>query len=230
MGSKLRGLIRKRKWRIKFKTWVLFLLLIILLPIDATLLRLDHIKMTELRDAVLSADVEENDEKLATALTELKEFVFSNIVINVVEENGVQRITFGTGPFYLEHQYLRAAKKALEEAEKTMASDTNPNGNIYGMAGEVCQPQAIENRWSWSSPDYINCMLTEIQKYPATNDLQDKIIASLPSTELYRKNYASPLWAPTLAGFLLLLTLIIIVVIFIRGLVWVVLRLSLLFI
>ena len=171
-----------------------------------------------------------DDEKLAKALTELKEFVFSNIVINVVEENGVQRITFGTGPFYLEHQYLRAAKKALEEAEKTLANDTNPNGNIYGIAGEVCQAQAIENGWAWDNVNYINCMLTEIQKYPSANEIQDTIIAKLPSTELYRRNYASPLWAPSLTGFLLFLTLIIIVVIFIRGLIWIILRLSLLFI
>ena len=229
MGGRLKELVKKRG-KLKVKTWVLILILVVLLPIDATLLRMDHVKMTELRDAVLSADVEEDDEKLAKALTELKEFVFSNIVINIVEENGVQRITFGTGPFYLEHQYLRAAKEALDEAERTLSSDVNPNGNIYGMAGEVCQPQAIENGWSWSSPDYINCMLAEIQKYPAANEIQDTIIANLPSTELYRRNYASPLWAPSLAGFMLLLTLIIIVVIFIRGLIWIILRLSLLFI
>ena len=229
MGGKLKELVTKRG-KLKIKTWVLILILVVLLPIDATLLRIDHVKMTELRDAVLSADVEEDDEKLAKALTELKEFVFSNIVINIVEENGVQRVTFGTGPFYLEHQYLRAAKKALEEAEKTIATDTNPNGNVYGMAGEICQPQAIENGWSWDSPEYINCMLTEIQKYPAANELQDKIVASLPSTELYRRNYASPLWAPSFTGFMLLLTLIVIVVIFIRGFIWIILRLSLLFI
>ncbi len=230
MGGKLKELIRKRKWKIKIKTWVLILVLIPLAFVDATLLRQDHVKMTELRDAVLSADVEEDDEKLAEALTKLKEFVFSNIVINVIEENGVQRVIFGTGPFYLEHQYLRAAKKALEEAEKTLASDSNPNGNIYGMAGETCRALAIQNGWTWDNVNFINCMLTEIQKYPAANEIQDTIMASLPSTELYRRNYASPVWAPSLTGWMLLLTLIIIVVIFIRGIIWVVLRLSLLFI
>lgn len=230
MGGKLRELIRKRKWKIKIKTWVLILVLIPLAFVDATLLRQDHIKMTELRDTVLSADVEEDDEKLAEALIKLKEFVFSNIVINVIEENGVQRVIFGTGPFYLEHQYLRDAKKALEEAEETLASDSNPNGNIYGMAGEACRALAIQNGWTWDNVNFINCMLTEIQKYPAANEIQDTIMASLPSTELYRRNYASPVWAPSLTGWMLLLTLIIIVVIFIRGIIWIVLRLSLLFI
>ncbi len=230
MGGKLKEFFRKRKWKVKIKTWVLFLILLVLLPVDATLLRRDHVRMTELRDAVLEADAEEDDEKLATALAELKNFVFSNVVINVVEENGEQRITFGTGPFYLEHQYLRAAKQALEETEKKLASGDNPNGNVYGMAGEVCRPQAIANGWAWDSPGFINCMLTEIQKYPAADDIQDTIVANFPSTELYRKNYASPIFVLSLTGLMLLLTLIVIVVIFIRGLIWIVLRLSLLFI
>ena len=97
------------------------------------------------------------------------------------------------------------------------------------MASEVCRAEAIANGWTWSSPEYINCMVSEIQKYPAANEIEDTIIAALPSTELYRHNYASPIWAPTLSGFMLLITVLIIVVIFIRAIVWVILRLSLLF-
>ena len=241
LGGKLKEIIRQRKWKIKIKTWVLLVLLIPLLVADATLMRLNHIKMTELRDAVLAVDakisedesdeeMQATDEELKEALVNLKEFMFSHIVINVVEENGIQRITFGTGPFYLEHQYLRAATKALNEAEKNMASDSNPNGNIYAMASAVCQPIAIANGWRWNSAGYINCMMGEIQIYPASDEIQDTIIANLPSTELYRKNYASPVWAPTPLGFLLLLTGIVIVVIFIRMIIWVILRISLLFV
>ena len=105
----------KKRGRIKFhkvKTWKLLVLLVPLLFVDATLLRIDHIKMTELRDAVLEADKNENDEEISQNLEKLKDFVFSNIVINVVDDNGNQRVTFGTGPFYLEHQYIRAANKA----------------------------------------------------------------------------------------------------------------------
>ena len=225
--------IMKKRGRIKFhrlKTWQLLLILVPLFFIDATLLRLDHVRMTELRDAVLAADELEDDEMTMRALDELKEFVFSNIVINVVDDNGAQRVTFGTGPFYLEHMYIRAANKALAEAEAGLKSDENPNGNIYGLAAETCKAEALANGWSWNSPGYINCMVSEIQKYPAADEIQDTIIASLPSTELYRKNYASPVWAPSLTGFMILVTLVVIVVVFIRGLVWIILRLSLLFV
>ncbi len=222
------GRIKFKKFKIK--TWQLLVFLIPLLFINATLLRLDHIKMVDLRDAVLKADEEEDDEKIASALNELRNFVSSNVVVNVAEDNGTQKVMFGTGPFYLEHQYLRAAHKALDEAEKNMQSDSNPNGNIYAKATEVCRPQAIKNGWNWTSQGYINCMMTEINKYPAAAEIQDTILANVPSTEMYRHNYSSPVWAPTFSGFFLLITLAVIVVIFIRLLGWAIIRLSLLFI
>lgn len=214
----------------RLKTWQLLLVLIPLIFLDATFLRLDHIRMTELRDAVLAADEQENDEAVAKALNDLRNFVISNIVINVVDDNGAQRITFGTGPFYLEHTYIRAANQALAEAENQLVSDANPNGNVYAMASETCKALAIANGWTWDNPNYINCMVSEIQKYPAASEINDSIKASLPSTELYRREFASPVWAPSVAGIFILLTIIIIVIIVIRGIIWIILRLSLLFI
>jgi len=223
----------KKRGRLKFrkiKTWQLLLVLIPLLFVDATLLRIDHVRMSELRSAVLSADEAENDEEIQKTLTDLKNFVFSNIVVNVIDDNGEQKLSFGTGPFYLEHQYIRSANAALAEAEARLSDDTNPNGNIYAMASAVCQPQAIANGWSWNDANFINCMVSEINKYPSADELQDRIIAALPSTELYRREYTSPIWAPTWSGFAILITLVIIVVILYRMIVWIILRLSLLFV
>ncbi|MBQ3280196.1 hypothetical protein IJG92_00860 [Candidatus Saccharibacteria bacterium] len=214
----------------KIKTWMLLILLVILVFVDATLLRLNHIKMSELRDAVLTADDANDDAAIADGLVKLKEFVFSNTVINVTEENGEQVVSFGTGPFYLEHQYLRAAQAALNDAEAKLAGDSNPNGNIYGLAGNTCKALALQNGWTWDNANFINCMVTEINKYPAASDIQDTVIASLPSTELFRHNYASPIWTPSFLGWLILITIVVVVVIFIRFIIWVVLRLSLLFI
>ena len=225
---KKRGRLKFKKFRIK--TWQLIFVLIPLFFLDATLLRWDHGKMTELAAAVIEADKDGNEEELVNSLERLREFVFSNIVINTKEENGVQKIFFGTGPFDLSYSYNRAANAALEEAKKKLSDDINPNGNIYALASNVCSPLAQQNGWAWDDSRFINCMLTEIDKYPAMDEIQDKIIAKLPSPGLYRKNYASPMWAPSLTGFMILITLCIIVVIFIRMIIWIVLRLSLLFI
>ena len=229
LHNKTRRFFGKFK-RGKIKTWILILVLIPLGFGIATLMRLNHIKMTELRDAVMAADAADDDAAIASGLAELKDFVFNNTVINIVEENGEQVISFGTGPFYLEHQYIRAATAALAEAEARLSSDANPNGNIYGMAGETCRALAIANGWTWDDVNFINCMMTEINKYPSAADIQDTIIAALPSTELYRHNYASPVWTFSLLGILEILAIIVVVVIFIRILIWVILRLSLLFI
>lgn len=229
MGGNSEKHARKALHRVHLKTWQLILVLIPLIFITATLFRFDHIRMVELKEAVTKADEAEDDDAIAKALTELREFTFSHIIINVVEENGVQNITFGTGTFYLEHQYIRAASAALKEAEEKLASDDNPNGNVFAKANEVCRPQAIANGWAWDNPNYLNCMTGEINKYPTSSELESTIIADIPSTELYRHNYASPLWAPTFSGLMLLLCLIISVVIFIRFLIWVVLRLAIIF-
>lgn len=213
----------------KIKTWMLLILLLILGFLDATLLRLNHIKMTELRDAVMTADNNNDDAAIADGLIKLKEFVFSNTVINITEENGEQVVSFGTGPFYLEHQYLRAAQAALNAAEQQLAGDSNPNGNIYGLAGDTCKALALQNGWTWDNVNFINCMVTEINKYPAAADIQDTVVAALPSTELFRHNYASPIWTPSFLGWLLIITGVVAVVIFIRFIIWLVLRLSLLF-
>lgn len=221
-----------KKFRFKkpqLKTWYFLVALIPMLFINATFLRFDHLKMVELRDAVLAADAAEDDEKIASSLEELKNFTFQNIVVNVVDDNGSQRIIFGTGPFYLEHQYRRAAEKALAEAEASLTTDDNPNGNIYAAASEVCKARAIQNGWSWSNPNYINCMTSEIEKYPAAANIVDQISAAIPSTELYRKNYASPIWAPSWSGFFILITVVIFIIIIVRFLIWLVLRLSLIF-
>ncbi len=229
MGGKSEKSARKALKRVHLKTWQLILILIPLVFITATFLRFDHIKMTELKEAVKVADESENDEEIAKALAELKKFTFSHIIVNVVEDNGVQNITFGTGVFYLEHQYIRAATAALEEAEQKLSSSENPNGNVFAKAMEVCKPQAIANGWAWNNPNYVNCMTGEINKYPTTDKLETTVIANIPSTELYRHNYASPLWAPCLSGLAALVCLIISVVIFIRFLIWLVLRLAIIF-
>ena len=58
----------------RLSSWKIVLILILLGFLTATLMRFDHIKMTELRDAVMAADAENDDEKIASALSELHDF------------------------------------------------------------------------------------------------------------------------------------------------------------
>lgn len=220
--------VRSRLRKVKaIKTWQLFLVFILLCFVSATLLRIDHIKMTNLRSAVLEADRESNEVALAENLNTLKDFAFSNIIINITDDNGDKKIEFGTGVFYLEQSYLTATSEALRIASEAEIDDSNPNGNIYAAASSVCRPLAIANGWSWNSPEHIACYQTELAKYPAETISSNTIQAKLPSTELYRREFVSPLWAPTISGFAILITLLLGVVIFIRFLIWAILEITL---
>lgn len=229
MGGKKTNRLRRVLGSFKaVRVWQLVLILIPLMFLTATLLRFDHLRMIELRDNVLEADQSGNEEDLQSSLLELSRFVFSHVVINITEMNGAPVVLFGTGPFYLEHQYRRAADAAIAAAEATIVDDSNPNGNIYSAVAAICQPLAIANGWAWSNPNYLNCWTSELAKYPASDKLENTLAAAVPSTELYRVGYASPLWSPTPTGFALLACAIIILIIVIRGLIWLILKLALL--
>ena len=185
--------------------------------------------VVELRDAVLAADAAEDDAAIQSSLVALQEFVVSHIVVNIAEQNGVQSIIFGTGPFYLEHQYLRAANAAIEAAEAEVVDDSNPYGNIYATVSGICRPLAIQYGWAWNSQEYLDCWTSHLAEYPASDNLEINLAADVPSTELFRHNYASPIWAPTWSGWVILLCIILTLVIVVRFLIWCVLKIALLF-
>lgn len=208
------------------RNWQLLLVLVPLMFLTATLLRLDHLRMVELRDAVVEADEYGDEKGIANGLTALQQFVVSHVVVNVVERNGVQEVIFGTGPFYLEQQYLRAANAAISEAENEIYNDNNSYGNIYGVVSGICRPLAIANGWSWNSPGYLECWTSELAKYPASDNLSTAMV-KLPSTELYRYDFASPIWAPTWSGWAILACIIILAIIIIRLVIWCILQIAL---
>ncbi|MBQ3430293.1 hypothetical protein IJG21_02620 [Candidatus Saccharibacteria bacterium] len=224
-------MVGRKKKSLKLKTWQLILILIPLLFLLATFLRLDHLKMVSLRSEVLELDKEGDEEKIVEKLNELKAFTTSNIIINITEKNGLSKVSFGTGAFYLENSYLKAAAVAIKKAEETATvDDSNPNGNIYAKASAVCRPLAIKNGWTWDSSEYISCFTEELSKYPALENSNDVFLAEIPSTELFRYDFSSPVWAPTLSGFIILIILALSVVIFIRFLIWLILEISLILI
>jgi hypothetical protein len=176
---------------------------------------------------------EEIDANLKKTIAELKDYTESNIIVNFMDKNGGTELIFGTGPIYLEHQYNRKATRAIREAEEKINAAgadgwENANGNVFAQAMAVCKPQAIYYGWAWNSPGYLACMTGEINKYPTTDSLTSSIMADIPSTAIFRYDFVSPVWAPTAAGWFMLLCAILIIVIIIRIISWIIIRVALL--
>ncbi len=204
---KLKAVKRRLEQAQKFKLWKILLVWLLLLFASATSLRLNHIGMSERRAAVETADELGDTSSLDQRLLELKDFVFNNIVVSFRNINGKSEVVFGTGPFYLRHQYERDAERVLAEAEQSAAS--NPNGNIYQAASNACDPY-----YRYYSQPYFDCILNELAKYPEADNIIEKV--QIPSTELYRLDYASPLWTPSWAGWFIVASIAVSVVIFTR--------------
>lgn len=175
------------------KTWQLIVLLVLCSFISATFLRLNNIGMVERRSAVLSADKVGDNDRTRDRLYDLQRYVSSHMNTNM--DKGV----------YLESTYRKDVQKIYEAA----SVDSNPNGNIYKKAQEVCAPQFS----SWSDA-YIQCTINEIEKYPASVDLISSV--QIPKADSYRHVYTSPLWSPDFAGWSVLICVVILIMILFR--------------
>lgn len=176
----------------RIKTWQLLILFILMAFIAATFLRLNNIGMADRRDAVLAADKAGDETVTQSRLYDLQRYVTEHM-------NG------DSGAFYLEQQYRRDAQKAVDAAK----NDNNPNGNINVKAEAVCRPQ-----YAVWSPAYVQCFTDELAKYPPSPDPAENV--TLPSTELYRHDFAAPLWSPDFAGLATLGCLVIVLMILAR--------------
>lgn len=177
----------------RVKTWQLLILFILVAFIAATFLRLNNIGMMQRRDAVLAADKSGDETVIQSRLYDLQRFA-------------AEHMNAESGPFYLEGQFKRDAQ-ALVDAAKN--SDNNPNGNINAKAEAVCKPQ-----FSAWSPAYVQCFADQLAKYPPSPDPAQNV--TLPSTNLYRHDFASPLWSPDFAGLAVLVCIFILLMIIVR--------------
>jgi hypothetical protein len=188
----------------RVKTWQLIVLLIIAGFVSATFLRLYNIGMVERRDAVLSADKQDDEGVLIERLYDLQRHV-----------SGHMNTDLGRG-VYLESSYSRD----LQAWQSSQYGDSNPNGNIYKKAQEVCAP-----RFSSYSSAYLQCTTGELAKYPSAADPATD--TSKPRQEAYIHSFSSPLWSPDFAGWSVLVCVIIIGLIITRFIGLAVLRLML---
>lgn len=189
-----KGRIRKNiKDLQRIKTWQLIVLLVIVGFVAATFLRLNNIGMVERRAAVLSADSEGDEQIIINRLYDLQRHVSSHM--NTELGRGV----------YLESSYARD----LQNWQSTQYGDSNPNGNIYKKAQEVCAP-----RFSSYSAAYLQCTTSELAKYPAAEGPATE--TSKPRQEAYIHSFSSPFWSPDFAGWAVLAFVIILLLIVVR--------------
>ena len=175
------------------KTRQLIILLILVLFIAATALRLNNVGMDQRREGVYSADEAGDEDIIHQRLLSLREYSSSHMNAN-------------TGAFVLKNQYDRDSQRALADAQNKSEESESLNGNIYKKAAEVCDPQ-----FSGYSQAYMQCFMNELNKYPESGAVSDSVV--LPTAELYQYDFASPIWTPDIAGWTVLLAIIISVVI-----------------
>ncbi len=177
----------------RIKTWQLVILFILSCFVSATFLRLNNIGMVERRAAVLSADDAGDKAAIVNRLYDLQRYVSAHM--NTDLGQGVT----------LESSYKRDYLAAQDAA----ANDSNPNGNIYKKAQQVCAPQFT--RYSYA---YLQCTTGELAKYPAASDPVS--VVKMPTQATYRHDFASPLWSPDFAGWSVLVSLVLAVMIIVR--------------
>lgn len=188
----------------RIKTWQLMILLILAVFLAMTFLRLNNIGMIERRNAVLTADEAGNGEVTINRLYDLQRYVSAHMNTDM-----------GKG-LYLETSYNRDYQAAYDRA----TADSNPNGNIYKKAQDVCAPQ-----FSRYSAAYLQCTTGELAKYPAAGNLTDTFVG--PKADSYLHVFSSPRWSPDFAGWSVLLCLVIGVMILARLLSLAILRILL---
>jgi hypothetical protein len=176
----------------RIKTWQLIVLLILASFIAATFLRLNNIGMLERRNAVISADEAGDQAVTIQRLYDLQRYVSAHM--NTDLGRGV----------YLESSHTRASQEWLNAQSGT----SNPNGNIYQKAQEVCAP-----RFDSYSTAYLRCTTDELAKYPA---LEVGDGSGKPRQETFIHSFSSPVWSPDFAGWSVLVCLVILVLIIVR--------------
>lgn len=178
----------------RVQTWQLMVILLLASFVALTFLRLNNIGMVERKEAVLNADKVGDAEVTRSRLYDLQRYVTSHM--NTDMGKGV----------YLEDSFRRDTQAAYTKA----SNDSNPNGNIYKKAQEVCAPQFTSYSYA-----YLQCTTNELAKYPAATVNANSVV--LPKANSYRHVFISPLWSSDFAGWSVLICIVIFTMIIVRA-------------
>jgi hypothetical protein len=171
--------------------WILVAAFVVSATITAFALRSNNLGMIRLRDAVLQADKDNGD--VETALRNLREFVYAHMNTDLASGPNAIR-----PPIQLKYRYDRLASG---EAQRV----ADQNKQIYTQAQTECE-RLFPN--SFSGSGRVPCIKDYVSQHGVkTNPIPDS---------LYKFDFISPAWSPDLAGWSLLISIILLVLIMFR--------------
>ena len=198
---------KKTKFRIKrlsqIKTWQLVILLIMSGFISATFLRLNNVGMVERRESVENADKAGDIVNLQQRLYDLQRYVSTHMNAD-------------PGKIALDHTYKQMYDRKLKEFEEEIKNQSN--NDTVSKVRAVCDTRAQQGGYgratTQADPRYVSCINEEWEKYPAAK--VPNLQFEAPSTEPYYHTFVSPIWSADYAGWSLLVTIFIAMIIVMR--------------
>lgn len=175
------------------RVWHLVVLFLIAGGVSIEHLRENNLGMIERRNLVKQADEQQGD--VQAALVELQRYVSSHMNTDM-----------GDKGIYLEKTYQRAYDRAVQEG----LQDDSATRSLYDAADAACH--ATFNR-TQSFPAYTQCVAEKLAGQTANDPLSN---ARIPSVDLYRYNFVSPVWSLDAAGIWLAITVVLGVMLVLR--------------
>jgi hypothetical protein len=173
------------------KTWYLLVLFMVCALVCVFALRSNNLTMAKLRDTVYQADKDNGD--VEGALQKLRSYV--NVHMNTSLSTGNSGVY---PPVQLKYTYQRLQQAELEKVN-------GANSQIYTDAQHYCE-QLYPG--SFSGGPRVPC----IENYVSQHGTKAKAIPD----SLYKFDFASPEWSPDLAGWSLVLAIILLALAIIR--------------
>ncbi len=172
----------------KLNLSLIFVPAVILLVIAIFALRSNNEQMVVLKNDVYAADKMNGD--VQGALDKLQSYVVSHMNTNLTTATGVYP------PIQLKYTYQR-----LVDAQAAQVANTN--AGLYTAAEDYCQTVIPEGTNAFGGGPRVPC----IEQYVSSHGV--KLATINPS--LYEFDFVSPSWSPDLAGYSLLLSIILFV-------------------
>jgi preprotein translocase subunit SecF len=173
------------------KVWHLLIPFVLSVSVTVMALRQNNLTMVKLRQEVYAADQQNGD--VEGALQRLRAHVHSHMNTD---------LTAGQDAVYPPIQ-LKYTYQRLQEAEKARVQQGS--GAVYTEAQAYCERL---NSTDFSGRNRVPC----IEQYVSTHGAKEKEIPAA----MYKFDFVSPSWSPDLAGFSLILSILLFILLILR--------------